>query len=348
MSHWESILFRLIPLVMAGICLGLGQYVWHNGDSAAHFIAGHVTTSLTAICLCLFSTACTIIRQLLGCYTTFDKVFYPLVAISAAATSIIWGAVIFFGAVEAPHKVAGLILIGVGLICCSISTVVLSSREFSQIPKNSKLPEGSAPLSPAPHGPLDVAIEIHGSRLIPLTAWVLAFTIILSGDEAWNYIAGHVMFGLAAITTCLIGLTHSVVRQAGNTYSNVEGKVWPWLAGMMGAFNIIYGLLIIIMTRDPSYLAPGIVMIGLGLVCWSILSKVALLSLVWRKEFPFANRIPMIPVGTALTCVFMSAFFTQAAMANGAYFIPSVVLVGLGAICFTLFSIVSILESGTS
>lgn len=30
------------------------------------------------------------------------------------------------------------------------------------------------------------------------------------------------------------------------------------------------------------------------------------------------------------------------------YFIPARVLVGLGAICFTLFSIVSILESGTS
>jgi len=33
---------------------------------------------------------------------------------------------------------------------------------------------------------------------------------------------------------------------------------------------------------------------------------------------------------------------------HNAYFVPARVLAGLGGICFTLFSIVSILESGTS
>lgn len=38
----------------------------------------------------------------------------------------------------------------------------------------------------------------------------------------------------------------------------------------------------------------------------------------------------------------------EIAQTDMAYFIPSRVLVGLGAVCFTLFSIVSILEAGSA
>ncbi|MSL47270.1 DUF2776 family protein, partial [Escherichia coli] len=43
-----------------------------------------------------------------------------------------------------------------------------------------------------------------------------------------------------------------------------------------------------------------------------------------------------------------SAFLFEMAAEHSYYAIPARVLAGLGAICFTLFSIVSILESGTS
>ena len=89
-------------------------------------------------------------------------------------------------------------------------------------------------------------------------------------------------------------------------------------------------------------------MIGLGLVCYSISSKVILLAAIWRNTFKLANRIPLIPVFTALACLFLSAFLFEMASLHNAYFVPARVLAGLGGICFTLFSIVSILESGTS
>ena len=89
-------------------------------------------------------------------------------------------------------------------------------------------------------------------------------------------------------------------------------------------------------------------MTGLGLVCFSILSKVGLLALVWRRTFALANRVPLIPILTALACLFLSSFVFQAAVDDSNVFIPARVLVGLGAICFSLYSIVSILESGTS
>ena len=78
----------------------------------------------------------------------------------------------------------------------------------------------------------------------------------------------------------------------------------------------------------------------LGLVCYSISSKVILLAKIWRQEFKLANRIPMIPVLTALACLFLAAFVFELATIHADYFIPARVLVGLGAICFTLFSIV--------
>ena len=90
-------------------------------------------------------------------------------------------------------------------------------------------------------------------------------------------------------------------------------------------------------------------MIGLGLVCYSISSKVILLAVIWRNVFKLANRIPLIPVLTAPLLVFSSLLFLfEMTTLNDIYFVPARVLAGLGGICFTLFSIVSILESGTS
>ncbi|MGU0042565.1 DUF2776 family protein [Escherichia coli] len=54
--------------------------------------------------------------------------------------------------------------------------------------------------------------------------------------------------------------------------------------------------------------------------------------------------MPMIPVFTCLFCLFLASFLAEMAQTDMGYFIPSRVLVGLGAVCFTLFSIVSILK----
>ncbi|ENF3883876.1 DUF2776 family protein, partial [Escherichia coli] len=43
-----------------------------------------------------------------------------------------------------------------------------------------------------------------------------------------------------------------------------------------------------------------------------------------------------------------SSFLAEIAQTELDYFIPSRVLVGLSAVCFTLFSIVSILEAGSA
>lgn len=133
-----------------------------------------------------------------------------------------------------------------------------------------------------------------------------------------------------------------------NTYGERDRLLWPLLVIAMGSASMIWGIVLLALDNASYYLTPGFVMAGLGLVCFSILSKVGLLALVWRRTFALANRLPLLPILTALTCLFLAAFVFQAAVTDANVFIPARVLVGLGAICFSLHSIVSILESGTS
>jgi hypothetical protein len=184
---------------------------------------------------------------------------------------------------------------------------------------------------------------------ISLIAWIWAFVLLAKSDVHPAYfVAGHVMVGLACICTSLIALVATIARQIRNVYTDRERKRWPKLVLLMGTVSLLWGLFVIFSDSSTTNGVIGYIMIGLGLVCYSISSKVILLAKIWGREFALANRIPLIPVLTALACLFLASFVFELGTTHDDYFIPARVLAGLGAICFTLFSIVSILESGTS
>ena len=220
-------------------------------------------------------------------------------------------------------------------------------KGFSLIPGNSKatsneVPEGAFSLNQR-RALVIVAI------IVSLIAWIWAFVLLgNSHSHPAYFVAGHVMVGLACICTSLIALVATIARQIRNDYSEKERNKWPKLVLLMGSISFVWGLFVILADSGSANGTTGYIMLGLGLVCYSISSKVILLAKIWRQEFKLANRIPMIPVLTALACLFLAAFVFELATIHADYFIPARVLVGLGAICFTLFSIVSILESGTS
>ena len=155
------------------------------------------------------------------------------------------------------------------------------------------------------------------------------------------------MAGLACICSSLVALVATIVRQIRNNYTKSERKQWPALVLIMGSISILWGLLVLA-NSNPALSSTGYIMIGLGLVCYSISSKVILLAAIWRNTFKRATRTPLIPVFAPLAFLFLSAFLFERAGLHNAYFVPAPVRAGLGGICFTLFSIVSILESGTS
>ena len=351
MNYGISVLFRAIPLAMGAVCVGLGVDIWTAADQPGNEVAGRVVTFLAAICVCLFCTAATIIRQLIGRFNAVDRVLYPAVGYATAAGTVGYGLAVLSGESGEgtdPYYIAGHVVVGLGLISGCVATVATASTRFSLIPANSAKPEGDhEPPSGAFPGAA-VAVMAAIPVLLALAAWTIVVVNLAQPITPSRFTVGHVVAGIAMVCTSLIGLVLSILRQIQDTYTARDRMLWPWLVIAMGSLSTGWGIVLLVLDREPYYRTPGLVMIGLGLVCFSILSKVALLALVWRRTFALADRVPLIPVLTALTCLFLSAFVFQAAVTDSSVFIAARVLAGLGAICFTLYSIVSILESGTS
>lgn len=344
MNYWISVLFRIIPLAMGAICLAYGWYIWDSGDNANTYVAGHIVLYLSIICVALFTTAATIIRQLIHTYSETFRIALPLLGYVAAAIGIIGGLIYVHTDTTAEHFVAGHVVFGLGLITCCVSTVALSSTKFILIPENSKAPDRH-PQGAFTSGMVALLFAIP---IICTLIGIIWGIDILRTAAAPHVVAGHVLTGIGLVCASLVALVASVVRQIQNTYGEGDRRFWPWLVIVMGTIDILWGLYLLLFYYSPITVAPGFVLIGLGIVCYSILSKVLLLAVVWRHPYPLAKRIPLIPVLTALTCLFIAAFLFEAAVSDPAYMVPARVMVGLGGICFTLFSIVSILESGTS
>lgn len=347
MNFGISVLFRLIPIIMGLICLFLGLNVLSLANGIDTFISGHVLISLTAICYALFTTATVIIQQLIGSFNRFWMFFWPITGYIGALVTIIWGATLL-GTSSAPeYFVAGHVVMGVGMIAVCVSTVAAASSKFTLIPKN-------AASSPDTGIPTEAYSSTIGNLLllVPISCFVIGLVwvavLLVNADVAKHFVAGNVLLGLTLICSSLISLVASVVRQVRNIYSDTERWYWGWWVLLMGTILIVLGIYYLNTGEASVRTAPAIVLVGLGMICYSISSKVWLLALVWRRSCELAVRIPLIPVFTCLFCLFTTAFLADLSFLNSDYYIPSKVLMGLGAVCFTLFSIVSILEAGTS
>lgn len=350
MNYYISIIFRAIPLLMGAFTFFFGLYVQQfEAVQPLARPAAIILLSLTAICVALYATAATIIRQLIRSYTTLAKWCLPIIGYIGAGIAIFYGAHLFLSnPTVAPDIVAGDVCFGVGLVAACVSTVATASTKFSQIPRNYQRTPGIRNKDG-----FKSMTACHIMEAIPAIAFFIAFSrgvyLLATGTTQAAYIAGHVEIGLSMICASLIMLVATVVRQIQNVFDRTHR---PWTGAYIvltcGAIAILWGLGVLLNLPFGGAVAPGYVMIGLGLICWSISSKVILLILAWHHESEYASRIPMIPIFTCLLCLFVSSFLFQNVLVNSSYYIPAHVLAGLGAVCFTLFSIVSILESGTS
>lgn len=347
MNRCIRILFRAIPLIMALFCFGYGAFIYGYGSGTSRFVAGPVVFSLGMICLALFCMATLLIQQMSHSCNRVVKYALPVLGFLAAGVTIIEGIYLFNGAPTSTDFVAGHIIAGVGLITVCVATAATSSTRFTFIPANS-VSMGNA----VPEGAFSVSQERTMETIVIITslvAWIWAFTLLgNSHAHSVYFIAGHVLAGIACICTSLMALVSTIVRQIRNVYTEKERSLWLELVLLMGTIAFVWGLFVLFSDSSSTNGVIGYIMIGLGLVCYSISSKVILLACIWKRAFKLANRIPLIPAFTALACLFLAAFVLELAMVHPDYLIPARVLVGLGAICFTQFSIVSILESGTS
>lgn len=344
MNYGISVLFRAIPLAMALFCFFYGGFIYFWGDDSSRMIAGPVVFFLGSICLVLYATAVTIIRQIIGTYSTFAKYFLPIMAYAVAIFTFVFGTAIFSDTAHAEYFVAGHVVSGLGLITGCVATAATVSTRFKLITGNSADPTHD--VNPEGFSLQQELIFETVAAFFAVVAWAWTF-ILLGGGTTAHFVAGSVMGGIACICTSLIALVASIVRQERNVYSDREKSLWPKLVLGMGSIALIWGLIVVFVYFGQPRDFVGFVLIGLGMVCYSISSKVILLVKVWKSDFPLASRIPLIPVLTALICLFLAVFLFEEAAYKEKFFVPARVIAGLGAICFTLFSIVSILESGT-
>lgn len=341
MSKFLSIVLRIIPLTMGGFTLIFGLVTLRN---PACLLPARVLIALTAICIALYSTAATIIRQLTGTFTPAFKWLLPILGYSCAAAAIISGIVIFTAGHEAVDIVSGNVVMGVGMIAACVSTVATTSTRFTQISLNYRRKIGAS--NPNAWSRAQSATLISIPSIMAACGIILGI-VMLCMPEVPYQIAGHVLTGLALICLSLVWLVDVIVQQINNVFrTEHKWRFAQWVIAN-GIICIIWGILTLLMEKNPKFITPGFVLIGLGLICISISSKVLLLTWVWHYQTDSAHYVVLLPIGTCLVCLFMSVVLFSAAVSNPDYLMAGYILSGLGAVCFTLYSIVSILESGT-
>ena len=138
MNYGISILFRAIPLLMALFCFGYGAFVLDMGTDTNRFVAGPVVFSLGMICIALFATAGTIIRQIIHTYSTAAKYALPIIGYLAAVVCFIGGMTYINDGSTVAHFVAGHVICGVAFITACVATTATSSTRFTFITQNSK------------------------------------------------------------------------------------------------------------------------------------------------------------------------------------------------------------------
>lgn len=242
MNYGISVLFRAIPLLMALFCFGYGAFVLGMGTDPARYVAGPVVMSLGMICIALFATAATIIRQIIHTYNTVAKYALPVLGYLAALLTFIYGWEYFSEAPTAGHFVAGHVICGVAFITACVATTATSSTRFTLIPANSDATGHDTP--PQAFSAIQGNILIAVAALLALTAWIWTIWLLAKSDvHNAYYIAGHVMAGISCICTSLVALVATIVRQIRNSYSHPERKWWPAVVLAMGTLGILWGLL---------------------------------------------------------------------------------------------------------
>ena len=188
--------------------------------------------------------------------------------------------------------VPGHVICGVSLIAACISTAATSSTKFTLIPVNSR--GTSDKINPNGFSATTETVLIGLTVLFSAVAWIWAI-VLLSGSGSDHWVAGSVMAGLACIlyefdrAGCRVYL-----RQIRNDYGENDRKYWPRLVFFMGTICIVGGIVELLAAPVPVN-TTGFILIGLGLVCFSISSKVLLLRQGLASGMQTGESYPVDP-----------------------------------------------------
>jgi hypothetical protein len=191
------------------------------GTDPAKNVAGPVVMSLGMICIALFATAATIIRQIIHTYNTVVLYALPVLGYLAALLTFICGWEYISEAATASHFVAGHVICGVAFITACVATTATSSTRFTLIPANSQTTENDVP--PQAFNGTQGKLLIVVAALLALATWIWTFQLLAKSDvHNAYYVAGHVMAGIACICTSLVALVATMVACNGTCHGNTQ------------------------------------------------------------------------------------------------------------------------------
>ena len=221
------------------------------GTDSAKYVAGPVVMSLGMICIALFATAATIIRQIIHTYSTVAKYALPVLGYLAALLTFIYGWEYIGETSTAARFVAGHVICGVAFTPLAWQLPPLPPPV---LPLSPPIPSYGTQYSPAGIYRTQGNILIGVAALLALAAWIWTFRLLAqSGVHNAYYVAGHVMAGISCICTALVALVATIVRQIRNSYSHTERKWWPVMVLAAGTLSIFWGLLVM---ANPNLQGP--------------------------------------------------------------------------------------------
>lgn len=344
MNYGISVLFRLIPLLTGLFCFFYGGCIYLGSFDEPARVAGPVVFFLGAVCLALCCIAATVVRQTASADNWRTRYLFPALGYAAAVATFIVGLVLISQHETAGFSVSGHVVCGLALVTLCLATVAAASIGFSYISENSsKVSPEQMQASSGPAGFMARrrSVIMCIPVLVAAAAWIWALLLLTHAHEPAHLAAGSILLGAACVCTVIIALVASIVRQIRNIYRNSERSTWRSLSISMGAVAFVFGVALLVMEWNRATGYVGFVLIGLGMVCWSLSSAVILLAKMWRADYPLARRLSLVPLAAALICVFMAAFLFERAD-----FTAARILMGFGAVCFAIFPIVCIIESG--
>ncbi len=343
MNYGISMLFRLIPLLTGLFCFFYGGCIYLGSSDEPARVAGPAVFFLGAVCLALCCIAVTVVRQTAGAGNRRARYLFPALGYAAAVATFIVGLVLISQHETSGFSVSGHVVCGLALVTVCLATVAAASVGFSHISENSSevSPEQAQETSrTASFTARRVSVIMCIPILAAASAWIWALVLLTHAHEPAHLTAGSILLGAACVCTVTIALVASIVRQIRNSYRNSERSTWCSLSISMGAVAFVFGVALLVMEWSQPTGYVGFVLIGLGLVCWSLSSTVILLAKIWRADYPLARRLSLVPLAAALVCMFTAAFLFEDADLTAAR-----ILMGFGAVCFAVIPIVCIIES---
>lgn len=326
MKFETATLFRTIPFVTVLFCLGYGTYLFTGNDEITKTLSGVALISTGVFCF-LWS----IFPSSVGTYkkrqNSATKKSVPLYGYIASLALIVIGIMLLN---HPEHFIAGHIACGLGLAAWSTATITATAARSQKRNNSTDNPPTEDSVSQQ-----KLWLEISAAFPV-LATWTWTVLLLSGNTDGSYYIAGHIMGAIACLCTALLVSFAAILRQKPNGYLRIIAFV-----------AIIWGVIQFALQYGQPTDFVGFILIGSGIVCWSLFFPIAATVIPARTEKQKNESIVLFPFVLFIICLLISLFLFEEAGINTKFLFPARMFLGFGAFCLTSFAATGLIQIRT-